>query len=197
MCVIGLALSKVIDFEDRLLTLERISMNIHHEGLKPALSMESAFIETMNNFLEADALMMNENLLLSDEYEAHKLVDDVHVDVILLGFPASFVGTVRDKWFASLTREDATTVTLEQSGTKLVFQGGGARYHFHVLDVAPETSEAVCASMQGLLRPTSQGSYKSGGGGGTAKHYINAWEMDILLSSLAHAGFSVRILGFP
>ena len=114
---------------------------------------------------------------------------DVHSDVVFVGFPASAVEAMRAKWFDPLTHTDPLLATVGPNANLVVAPGGlHVRHHFHLVQISFHVADRLRDYVsQLLLHPTGDG---DGGKDkdhhdGLGEHYINAWELEELLESLA------------
>jgi len=113
---------------------------------------------------------------------------DVHNDVVFVGFPASAVEAMRAKWFDQLTHTDPLLATLGANANVVVAPGGMlVRHHFHLVQISFHVADRLRDYVsQLLLHPTGDGVGDGEKDGNTlGDHYINAWELEELLESLA------------
>jgi hypothetical protein len=184
-----------------MMSLDNLALGLaSNEELNRALQMEGLLLDTVSRFIEADHTLNeppeshflnieneNSNSHANANMDDSLIYDDIHVDVVFVGFPPSFIEMIRDRWISSLTREEHMKVFLIKDGASIVFDGNGVRYNFHVIDVAREVNEAIVGRMIELILPIPGNDKEEMKRAhvDTANYYINAWEMDDMLSSLA------------
>ena len=117
------------------------------------------------------------------------LTFDVHIDVVLIGFPASAVELMRDVWFGSMNREDIFSAHLDGLESAPLPGGLKQRHNFHLVQTSFHVADVLRNRFERLLL-TSHELRRKGKGGDKGEEgegeplWVNAWEVEELLSSL-------------
>jgi len=112
---------------------------------------------------------------------------DIDVDLVFIGFPASAVDMIRNKWFNPLHREDLLFGSIHDSKyhqTEISEFPGllTNKYHFHLVQISFHVENALRSSLRQLLRPTK---FKSQNLLDVADYYLNSWEVEDLFDTLS------------
>ena len=128
--------------------------------------------ETYDPFLTASLTSKQPKKSYGEEYF------DVHSDVVFVGFPASAVEAIRSKWFEPLTHTDPFLATMGSHANVVVSPGHiNVRHHFHLTQISFHVADSLRDYVSELLlHPTNDGD---------DMHYMNAWEFEEVLDSLA------------
>jgi len=126
------------------------------------------------------------------------LAVDVHIDVVLLGFPEAATVHAKEEWFERLSRDEPLQARLRDSLQALpgpiTLQN-----HFHLVKVSPGVTDVVQRRLVQLLQ-SAQLSLPSLPGDPTPLP-VNAWEVEELLASLTAVTSSshqdMRAQGLP
>ena len=128
--------------------------------------------ETFDPFLAASLTSKQPKKTYGEEHF------DVHSDVVFVGFPASAVEAIRSKWFEPLTHTDPFLATIGSHANVVVSPGHiNVRHHFHLTQISFHVADSLRDYVSELLlHPTNDDD---------DLHYINAWEFEEVLDSLA------------
>jgi hypothetical protein len=123
----------------------------------------------------------------NEEHLINKIIFDIHTDVVFVGFPASAIEVIRDKWFDSLGSHDSLMVSLGDNNDILVVPGDTqVRHHFHLVQVSFKVVDIIRKQTELLLRKDK---YKSNNINNNEifkdSYYINSWEMEDIFDRFA------------
>ena len=119
------------------------------------------------------------------------IVTNIHVDVVLLGFPSSAIEVIKDKWIdSSLGREDnLLSYYKDKTGQDHILNPPGnvrIKHNFHLIQSSFHATDAIKNRIEKMLRLFNEhddinnetNNIKAG------PRYLNSWEVEELLEGL-------------
>jgi hypothetical protein len=110
------------------------------------------------------------------------LTANINVAVVFLGFPATSLPRMRELWFNQLMRTDHLEGVASSSREDVLHAPGRVhlKHHFHVMETSLHLESTLISSLEAIAQLKSPDS---------DEYYLNAWEVDALLTSLKEAIF--------
>jgi hypothetical protein len=137
------------------------------------LDLVDLYLQEKNKILPYEIFHERENRVSSHS----SLVTDVNIAVIFIGFPASSISRMKELWFEKLRRSDHLQGLLSSTFEEILHTPSRLQiqHQFHVIDTSFHLDSAIVSFLNAIaLRKSS-----------TSPHfYLNAWEVDDLLTSL-------------
>lgn len=127
------------------------------------------YVNIIDNFIE-----VNENVPMTEKV----LVQDLHTDVVFIGFPSTAVHFIQEKWFESLGRFDDVMTSL--NGNRATHLPGKVkvRHNIHPVHVSFHVADAIRDRLHLLLIEA----YKTNSENSLL--YLNAIEVESILETL-------------
>jgi len=196
--------SVVKDQEGLILALEAFD-KFHYGVDSEAVAAESGGDDvrrTGDSFIEGEFANYDYDADADSNADSNKndstLAIDVHIDVVLLGFPEAAAVHAKEEWLQRLTRDEPLQARLRDSLQALPGPIT-LRNHFHLVKVSPDVTDVVQRRLVGLMQ--SAASTYPASQGDTTPLSINAWEIEELLASLTAVTSSshqdLRAQGLP
>jgi hypothetical protein len=167
---VPIGFEKVLKQQDLLISsLETFNQHNKNGETRPIKGHEE-------DFLLNESISFNE----SSDLNNNSLTIDVHIDVVMLGFPKSAIWHAKDDWFNTLVRDEPLRGRLQ----KHLFDLAGpikVRNHFHLVEVSPNVTEVLQKKIGQLLLAAAE---TKAVGANREVLSINAWEIEEVLASL-------------
>jgi hypothetical protein len=110
------------------------------------------------------------------------LTATLDVAVVFIGFPANSLPRMKELWFDQLTRTDHLEGLASSSHEEVLRAPGRVhlKHHFHVIETSLHLETALISAIDAIAQPKFPHS---------DEYYLNAWEVDALLTSLKQTIF--------
>lgn len=122
-----------------------------------------------------------------DRVSTHvSLVTDVNIAVLFVGFPASSISRMKELWFEKLRRSDHLQNLLSSTFEEILHSPSQlqVQHQFHAIETSIHLDSAIASFLNAIALKKSS----------TSPHfYINAWEVDDLLTSLKDTLFDSTV----